>query len=654
MKNILLLSPAYNNAAHWLSGNYNDDCDEDRVVMNFLPPVGLATVAAMCPKEKYHVQLWDELVHGVIDESTEFDREWDLVGVTGYSIHRDRCVGLAHIFKKRRVATCVGGPGVSAAPRLYSKHFDFRFVGEAENTWPTFLEDWERGEPRHEYHQIDKPSLDASPPPLWDSMEGEMSRYGMGTVQTTRGCPYDCEFCDVIYLFGRRSRHKPIENVIEELRRLADFGYKWVFFCDDEFGGDPRYTKALCREVIKLNDSLDNPMAFSTQMCITASGDPELCRLLSEANFDLVLMGIESANPESLRGASKYQNLRGDLLENIHRMYSYGIGIRSTMIVGFDQDDKDVFQLAFEFLQKACVPSLGIYILNAFPGTRLWMRLMKERRVVNIWRNKGMGTTWALTNIIPAKMTRLELMRGHRWLVQKAYAWDSFAERLVGFISAAAGARRDNQEPITVDPEQLVLKLHSGKAALPSVKKILDHTERVAPHMMRRVRDLVIQHDKYYKTVQEQIRVADRNIAREEVGELIVEPEKRFVALPVTFKKELARVLPKVHHRVYVNIDDESQIPQALTDIFLEFLLWIGEDFEQFEEQHYTLLDELCDRNVAKYNGVPAVHFTPVSIDVTVAAADVPNIKKSRLQDDIYKNVFVKLNEHFSGQLEAD
>jgi radical SAM superfamily enzyme YgiQ (UPF0313 family) len=641
MKNILLISPDAVNEALWVTGDETEVCQ----IRNNFPPLGLATVAGLTPGDKYHVQLWDEIVHGRITADTVFDRDYHLVGVTGYDMHRPRQVEIANVFRARGVPVAGGGPGVSSSTGAYRPHFDILFVGEVENTWPQFLRDWEQGSYKSEYCQIDKPDLDSTPRPVWDSIANEMKHYGSGAVQTTRGCPYDCEFCDVIYLFGRRQRHRPIPIIIEELRELAKYGFEWVFFCDDEFGGDRKYAKELLREIIQFNATLPRPMYYSTQMCITASSDPEFCQLLAAANFHMVFIGIESANTASLKGANKLQNLRGNLVDNIHTLLSYGIGIRSGMIVGFDEDDQTIFDVTTSFLQKACLPSIGIYMLKAPIGTRLWMRLMRERRVLSLVKNKKLGPARARTNILPKQMSRVELYEGYRRLLANVYSWPAFADRICGFATIAQQAKLVDRL-VAVDAEELIAKLQLNEEAAAATRRMLDHTRAIAPQMLKRVKDLIVQYAKYHETIQQTIVELDVNIERERSGDIILEIDNRAMPLPVGFREELNRVLPHVHRRIFLNLENRSHLTDALTEVFVEFLLRMGEGFESFGDHHYTLLDELCDRNCAKYNQVPAVYFVPLSDAEMKAAKDVPEVKRIRLVDDIYKSVFEKLAEH--------
>ena len=646
IKEILLISPEAQNESLWVTGEDSATCE----VLNNFPPLGLATVAALTPREGYRVQLWDEVVHGVITPETVFERDYDLAAVTGYAMHRKRALELCEIFKTRGVLTAVGGPGASSEPKVYAGAVDVVFVGEVERSWQQFLDDWREGDVQAEYHQIDKPSLEDSPAPRWESMVDKMGHYGMGAIQTTRGCPYDCEFCDVIYLFGRRQRHKPIDTVIEELKEMVSFGFEWVFFCDDEFGGDPKYAKALLRRIIEVNATFEKEIRFSTQMCITAAGDSEFCELLAEANFDMVFVGIESASASALKGANKLQNLRGDLLGSIHTLLSHGIGIRSGMIVGFDEDDTGIFDTTYEFLQKACLPSIGIYMLSAPLGTRLWMRLMHEGRVLSLAKNKDLGPARALTNIIPKGMSRMELYRGYRQLLERVYSWESFAERICGFLTLAKDSVRHGDMAVgAIEAAGLVGRLGGGADMLAAAEKILAHAAETAPHMAERARDLVVQHSRFFDTIQATLPALDRNIEREESGEMILEPFRRAMPLPRDFKQGLGRILPGVHRRVFVNLEQPDHAPKALTDIFVEFLLRVGESFNGFEDHHTTLIEELCDRTCAEYNGVAAVHFEPVGEADLAAATGLPNIKRTRLVDDLFKSVFQKLTESHQG-----
>src|SRR5262249_51899138 len=216
MKNILLINPLYNLEIRWIANEQQMGVKADYF------PLGLATVAALCP-QGYHVDIWDELVRGPIEKG-ELPRDYDLVGVTSHRANFQRAFDISKYFRSKNIPVVVGGPGVSGSPDRCRGKFDSLVIGEAELIWPQFLEDWENGKFEKEYRQVAKPDVTRSPRPKWDSIVSDVPYYAMGTVQTTRGCPFDCEFCDVIYLNGRAQRYKTTEQILEEVRVLQRLG----------------------------------------------------------------------------------------------------------------------------------------------------------------------------------------------------------------------------------------------------------------------------------------------------------------------------------------------------------------------------------------------------------------------------------------------
>lgn len=646
MKSMLLVSPLSENEALWVTG------DETAEVKNNFPPLGLATIAALTPPERFHVQLWDENVHGRIDEHTDLGRDYDLVGFTGFNIHLRRCAEVAQRFRSRGVLTAIGGPGISSAPHVFRSKFDILFINEAEYTWPQFLRDWEAGQPKTEYRQIDKPDLAESPLPRWDSIAADMCRYSIGMVQTTRGCPFDCEFCDVIYLFGRRPRHKPMERVLEEIRVLAGHGFATIFLADDEFSGDRRYSKALCRELIKLNQELGKPLTFTTQISLSISRDEEFLELLAAANFDLIFIGVETVSEESLVGAGKVQNVRGgDIVEQIHKILSYGIGIRAGLIVGFDEDDASIFERQLRFVQASCLTSFGINMLKAPVGTRLWQRLMREQRVVDLSPNRHLlGHPRSYTNIIPTRLTRVELMQGFRDLLARAYTWENFAERIRGFVNLVQREPPHRAE-ISIDVNRLVAEVKAQGGAAELIREIVRHTKAVAPFMMRTVRTLTLQHARYLETLHRLLPQLDYQIELERAGKMVLRPDTRLYPSSLEFRKAFDEAFPGVHRRVYANLNDRLLVARALTEVFVDFLVRWGEDFHGLEPHHLGFLEELCDRTCAQLNGQDPTDF--VARDSS--AIKVPNIRHLRLPDDVFKNVWMEVNEfRLTGTRHAD
>jgi radical SAM superfamily enzyme YgiQ (UPF0313 family) len=464
----------------------------------FIAPLHLATVAALTPKE-IEVRIWDEPVHGLIDERTDFGREYDLVGITAFSSHMRRARKIARILRERGMLVAIGGPGVTAAPESCRDDFDILFIGETEKTWPQFLADFQAGNYAKEYRATDLPDLSLSPAPRWDSIADVMkSSYVTGGVQVTRGCPFDCEFCGVWQTFGRKMRTKPIAQVINEVVALQRLGMESILYCSDNFVGNPRYAKEVLRAVTAVNNSFDRPLNFATELDITIARDEEMLALLADANFSGLLIGIETPNKESLKEARKRQNLRGNLIEECRKIQSFGVPIDASMIVGFDHDTPDVFDRQFEFLQESFIPLPKIHMLKAIEGTELKTRMVGEGRVLDMNRLYRSGSAEYLdahlyTNILPKKMSRRELLLGYLDLIERIFDWDNFEVRMKGFVT---NVKRRPNRPLEDPNSEIVGSLRKVLQALPNniqapINRILEHTEQRAQFMMRAVAVLI-------------------------------------------------------------------------------------------------------------------------------------------------------------------
>lgn len=634
-KRILLVSPSASNEALWVTG----DEELRGWAMNNFVPLGLATVAALTPDDRFEIQIWDELIHGLLDGDGYARLPWrpDLVGVTGYKAHITRCVQVGRVFRGHGIPVAIGGPGVSASPGDYREHFDYLFIGEAEKTWPSFLGDWVDGKAKTEYRQIEQLDLSISPEPRWDSIAADLPKYAFGGVQTTRGCPFDCEFCDVIYLYGRRARHKPIPQVLEEVRRLAVLGFHTVFFADDEFIGDRKYTKELLRELIPLNNSFAQPLTFSTQVTMNLSRDDELLELMADANFDLVFIGVETPNKESLRETHKMQNIRQDLVGDVRKILSYGMSIRAGMIVGFDHDGLDIFDIMYDFIQAAYLPSLAINMLKAPLGTRLWARLRLEGRVVSLENLAGKGHPRTYTNIVPKGMSRAELVEGYGRMIERLSRWEAFGERVRGFVTNFRRVPQVREEPLPFDDVRgLAQRLGVDAEAAAIIDGLLALTAERAPFLLRRVKRLIVQHAAYRRTLvklQEQI---IRQVELERTPGIEFDLDNRAIALPAAFREAYHKMFPEVHRRVWLNLEDRSRAPEALAEVFVDFLVRWADSFTGLEPYHLTFLKELSDRTCAKFNGVPPDSFEPVE---AIDGLEIPNVKRTRLGDDVLRTV---------------
>ena len=627
MKNILLVNPGYALEIRWIA-------DEDKIsVKADYFPLGLATVAALTP-DKFQVDIWDELVRGPVEQS-RLEREYDLVGITSHSANLGRALKIADYFRQKNRLVVVGGPGVTSNPDRCRNHFDVLFIGEAELTWPEFIRDWRTGNYRSEYRQIEKPDIALSPLPKWDSIQSDVQRYAMGTIQTTRGCPNDCEFCDVVYLNGRRQRHKKNDRILDEVKALQSLGVESISFNDDNLTIDHRWAKKLLGELIALNNAFPTPLRFMTQLSIDVSQDEELLELLSNANFYQVLIGIESPNKESLKEAGKFGNLKGDLVEQLHTVLSYGIVVRGAMIVGFDHDDTDIFDMQYDFIQKAVLPSISMHMLNAPIGTRLWRRLRQEGRVIDAFAIADKSSQRLFNNTIPKLMTRVELMQGFRQLYAKLFTWGSFKERMLGFVDLVKRRPKALQEIESIE-ELLNLgpSLNLETEDCQAMAEIFNYTNQKAPYMFGRVKELVVQFIRYRKSVHDFLPGLDKQIELEASGKLEIKLDSRPVTIPQGFRDEYRSIFQDVYQRVYLSLKDKKKIPVVLVDIFVEFLIH-EEGFKQFEEYHASLLKEIAERTCVRFNGEKFEDIEPVESSKAVKIV----VRPTGLHEDVLKSV---------------
>ena len=595
----------------------------------YMVPLPLATLAALTP-DHIEVDIWDEDVHGRIDENTDL-KDYDLVGVTGLVAQTGGAKRVARIFKKRGIPVLGGGPGVSHAPEYYRDDFDVLFIGEAEYAWRTFLSDWEEGTYRKEYRQIAKPDMDDFPLPRWDSLVDDLKYYLTGGVQTTRGCSFDCEFCQVSFLHGHRIRTKPIDCVIEEICALERLGVKQIVFCDDNFIANPRYTKELLRELIPVNNSFSTPLAYHTELSLNLAKDEELLELFADVNFGTVCIGLETPNKEALKETNKPQNYTTNIVEDVHRILSYGIGVRGGLIVGFDHDDVSIFDRQFEFIQETCIHGPVINMVKAMPGTRLWSRLHKERRLIDeerlILTNEAEQCKFtpeylfAHTNIIPKRMTRVELMTGYKHLMERVHDWKSFAERVKGFVSLIKRPPLVTRKTASEDVVQRVLKVieQEDEKAQNAIFSILLFTHEHVPSLLRTVMRFVL-YQLGTARVSEAVCMALDQQIRREVSIPTLEPyiDKRPVLLPDRFVEEYRRVFPEIYQQVLDGLVDKHLLPEALVEVFKDLRMHWGDGFEGMEVRHRVDVQEIADQAIAAKNqmqGQGGTHLDEVVFD---------------------------------------
>jgi radical SAM superfamily enzyme YgiQ (UPF0313 family) len=385
-----------------------------------LPVACLPLLAALTPPG-HRVTLADENVAPL-----DFDRlaRADLVGLTGMSVQRFRMREVLTELKRRGVFTVVGGPWVTVQEDYFGDLADVIFVGEAEETWPQFLRDWQAGRHRRRYEQAEKSDMTRVPTPRFDLLP--MDRYLFGSVQFSRGCPFQCEFCDIIVTFGRRPRLKTSAQVIAELEALRAQGMTVAFIVDDNLIGNKKAIKVLLRDLVAWQQAQAYPFTFFTEASLDLADDPELLRLLVDANFISVFVGIESPNEASLRETRKFQNVRkgGTILDRVHAIQEAGLEVWCGMILGFDHDDATMFEAQRQFLRAARIPHAMVGMLHAIPKTPLHARLAREGRLDPSDRPE------AGTNVIPLRVSRQALREGFVRVLNDLYEPEEFFARV--------------------------------------------------------------------------------------------------------------------------------------------------------------------------------------------------------------------------------
>lgn len=390
-----------------------------------LPPLGLLTVAAMLPGG------WQKrLVDMNVSALKDADLAWaDYVFLSAISVQeasvRDvlaRCRG----FGAKIVA---GGPLFTSAHARFSG-VDHFVLNEAEITLPLFLRDLAAGHPRPLYASEQRPEINRTPLPQWDLIN--FKNYATLSVQFSRGCPFNCEFCDITSLFGRQMRIKSASRILLELEQLYNRGWRGtVFFVDDNFIGNKLPLKnRVLPALAEWMRARRFPFSFLTQASINLSDDAELMSQMVGAGFDTVFIGIESPNTESLSECLKTQNKNRDLIDSVKRCQSAGLQVQGGFIVGFDNDPSSIFDGHINFIQKSGIVTAMVGLLTAIQGTQLYQRMEKEKRLLHA--STGNNTDSSL-NFIP-KMNREALIAGYKKIVSKIYSPRYYYARVRQFI----------------------------------------------------------------------------------------------------------------------------------------------------------------------------------------------------------------------------
>ncbi len=389
-----------------------------------MPPLGLLTAGALLPGD-WTKRLADLNVARLSDR----DLAWaDCAFISGMTIQRNSAASAIRRCREAGLRIIAGGPLFTMEPELFPE-VDHLVLGEAELTLPPLLEDLASGKARRSYTTTETADLSRSPIPLWEL--ADFSKYHMMCLQFSRGCPFDCDFCNVTQLFGRRPRVKSADQVLEELDLLSGLGWRGnVFFVDDNLIGDRRRLKQELLPALVRWRRDRRGFAFNTQVSINLADDETLMRLMTEAGFNSVFIGIETPEDEGLAECSKRQNVGRDLVEDTRRIQRAGMQVQGGFIIGFDSDTPSVFQRQIDLIQNSGIVTAMVGLLQAPPGTRLYQRMKKAGRLLELdWGNNVDG----LTNIIP-RMNLEDLREGYRKLLQHIYRPSVYYKRVRTFL----------------------------------------------------------------------------------------------------------------------------------------------------------------------------------------------------------------------------
>jgi len=449
-----------------------------------LASAGITTVAALLDGD-FNIRLCDEMI-----EDVDFDDPSGVVAISMNVSQAARGIEIARRFRAMGRRVIMGGPHVSLAPGEFDGEADSLIIGEFETVASEVSRDLLAGalKPRYLCGQAD---LGRSPVPRWDLYRND--RAISGVIQTSRGCPFECSFCDVIQYLGRVQRHKPIENVLAEAQVLYDLGYRSINLSDDNFTVHRKKSRVLLEGLAGWNGRDGRqPVQFATQASIDLSRDAELIELCNRAGLRDIFVGIETSNEAALKEVKKRQNLRRDLVAEISRIVAGGLTVTGGMMVGFDHDDLGCFERQFEFGMALPVVNLRVSVLVAPIATPLYEKMAAEGRLFRDNTNFPGGDLW--TNIEPRQMTRRQLAEGAIWLVEALHEPDNAIRRfehLSAILAPPPEHLRASDHIVTPGKGASgVLRLLRQAARDPRARRVIDAVNDLSHQRPEIARDL--------------------------------------------------------------------------------------------------------------------------------------------------------------------
>lgn len=427
--NILMIYPKFPEETFWNSFRSAKAFMNCRGIM---PPLGLLTVASYLPQD-FQVRLVDRNV------SEESDADWTWAHVVFLSamlaqrVDYEKCVDKARMHGKPIAA---GGPLTHAMPEKLLAHADWICFAEAESIMDELVADLRADRRAKQYQGGNATNMEAVKLPRFD-LVSNLGDYTVMPIQFSRGCPFQCEFCDIIEIYGRVPRTKAPAQILAELDALKNLGFEgYVFLVDDNFIGNKKRAKAMLKELSAWNRDNDHPFGFFTEASINLADDRALLEAMSEAGLLRVFIGIETPDPKLLKTTLKTQNIPGNPLEKLRRVREHGIHISAGFIVGFDGENRGVFEAQRSFIQASGIGVAMPGLLQAIPGTQLYRRLEKEGRLLSDACVSLVSTVEGINFVPKGEMTKREYLEGYRRMVKELFAPEAFFERILPAIMA--------------------------------------------------------------------------------------------------------------------------------------------------------------------------------------------------------------------------
>ena len=396
-------------------------------------PLSLPTLAALTPADCI-IDLIDENVDAV-----RLETDADIIALTGSVPQRKRVFELADEYRKRGKFVAVGGPISFDMPEECKTHADVVFIGEAEYTWPAFIDDFKKGKQKSIYHQKEFINMEDSPIPHFHLLKS--GQYASGCIQVTRGCPYRCSFCDIPIKYGGQPRSKNIDQVLSEIKILSELGNDSVFIVDDNFAGNKPYAKTLLKEIAALLPSLPTKMYFYTQATLDVANDDELLDLFRAANFLRLFIGIETGDKGKLSELNKRHQIDMDINRAVEKIKSYGITVWAGIMFGLESDDLSSFDRQLEFIRDTNFIPVQVGLLQALPETPLYKRALETNRLLRLPSLLGLTALSEeelskATNLIPQKMSEEELEKNFARVLRKMFSPESFRAKMIQYIGS--------------------------------------------------------------------------------------------------------------------------------------------------------------------------------------------------------------------------